>query len=93
MFDIFANKSNEVENGNGHLSTDKQPIYLLMRYNAHSCAHWLGIWCIIPLYKGVNMYIVPFLKANTNISVIAFATSLVKSAILQITIKILQRWH
>ena len=27
-----------------------------MRYNAHSCAHWLGIWCIIPLYKSVNRY-------------------------------------
>ena len=27
-----------------------------MRYNAHSCAHWLGIWCIIPLYKSINRY-------------------------------------
>ena len=27
-----------------------------MRYYAHSCAHWLGIWCLIPLYKGVNRY-------------------------------------
>ena len=45
------------------LPTDRHPICLPMRYNADSCAHWLGIWCIIPLYKRVNKYIVPFVYA------------------------------